>query len=206
MKRAVPNPLPQGPQHYWKQMVAFTRQGGFTITEIHKASSVRARSTIKSYVLFCAEQGHIELVGERPTEKNRTAGIYKVCNLRAEAPVQRRPDFTGERGRRCQQLWTAMRALRTFTVRDLAIAAATDTVDISEPTARTYVFALSKAGYLVEIGRRKQRGVQAHWKLMPGFNTGPLCPATTKHGTVVFDRNLGRVVNPNASETTGRAA
>lgn len=206
MKRAVPNPLPQGPQHYWSQMVALTRKGGFTITDIHKASSLRSRQTVKAYVTFCAEAGHVVAVDSQITSKNRLAFVYKVINLRAEAPVQRRESFTGDRGRRCQQLWTAMRALRTFTVRDLAIAAATDTIAVSEATARTYVTALMKAGYLVEIGHRRQRGVQAHWKLMPSFNTGPLAPATIERGSAVYDRNLSRVVNLNPSETTGRAA
>ena len=206
MKRAVPNPLPQGPQHYWSQMVALTRKGGFTITEIYKASAMRSRKTVKSYVTFCAEAGHIEKVGEATTSKNRAAFIYRVLNLRAEAPVQRRESFSGDRGRRCQQIWTAMRALRTFTIRDIAIAAATDTISVSEATTRTYVTALMKAGYLVEIGHRRQRGVQAHWKLMPSFNTGPLAPATIERGSAVYDRNLGRVVNLNVSETTGRAA
>jgi hypothetical protein len=206
MKRAVPNPLPQGPQHYWSQMVALTRKGGFTVTDIHKACALRSRNTVKAYVAFCAQAGHLEKIAEETTVKNRAAFIYRVRNLRAEAPVQRRDSFTGDRGRRCQQLWTAMRALRSFTVRDLAIAAATDTIAVPEATARTYVNALMKAGYLVEIGHRRQRGVQAHWKLMPAFNTGPLAPATVERGTAIYDRNLERVVNLNVSETTGRAA
>jgi hypothetical protein len=206
MKRAVPNPLPQGPLHYWSQMVAMSRKGGFTVTEIHKAASVRARSTIKAYVAFCAGQGHIEKIGERPTEKNRTANVYKVRDPRAAAPVQRRGAFADDRGRRCQQLWTAIRALRSFTVRDLAIAATTDTVPVPEKTARAYVHRLAAAGYLAEIGPRRRPGIPAHWRLLPAHNTGPLAPATLQQGTLLFDRNLGRAVNVTAPETTGRAA
>lgn len=206
MKRAIPNPLPQGPQHYWSQMVAMSRKGGFTITDIFKASSQRSRKTVKSYVTFCAQAGHVVAVASQLTSKNRLASVFKVVNPRADAPIQRRDSFTGDHGRRCQQLWTAMRALRLFTVRDLAIAAATDTIAVSEATARTYVRALAKAGYLVEVGHRRQRGVQAHWKLMPSFNTGPLAPAMVDHATAIFDRNLRKVVNLNAPEAAGRAA
>ncbi|SFD74132.1 hypothetical protein SAMN05428997_1488 [Bosea sp. CRIB-10] len=207
MKRTAPTAaLPRGPLHYWKEMVAMSRGSGFTITDVHKATNGRSRNTVKTYVLFCAEHGHIALVGDQPTVKNRRANIYKVCDLRAPAPVQRRADFADDRGRRAQQLWTAIRALRQFTIRELAVAASTDAVPVTQVRAREYVGVLAKAGYVVEVGQRAHPGLIARWRLMPAKNTGPKAPATLAGGTVLYDRNLDEAVNLNAPETTGRAA
>lgn len=206
MKRAEPTARPQGPQHYWAQMVALSRKGGFTITDIYKASSQRARSTVKDYVRFCFAEGHLLQVGEQPTVKNRQATLYKVRDPRLAAPIQRRADFEDDRGRRAQQLWTAMRALRVFTAQELAIAASTDAVPVPESTARGFLRLLAKAGYVAEVGTRTSRGQRAHWKLLPAFNTGPLAPARIESGTVLYDRNNGRSINLNAPETVGRAA
>lgn len=207
MKRTAPTAaLPRGPLHYWKQMVAMTRRGGFTITDVHKASNGRSRQTVKAYVLFCAEHGHIELIGGQPTVKNRSANLYRVRDLRAPAPVERRPDFADDRGRRAQQLWTAIRALRQFTIRELAVAASTDAVPVTPRRAREYVGTLASAGYLAEIGQRAHPGLIARWRLMPAFNTGPKAPATLAGGTVLYDRNLDQAVNLNRPEAAGRAA
>lgn len=206
MKRVLPNPLPRGPQHYWSEMVALSRKAGFTITDIHKASSGRSRKTIKSYILFCVERGHIEAIGERATEKNRAALVYKVRNPRAVAPIERRPNFADDRGRRAQQIWTAIRALRQFTIAELAVAASTDAVPVSPRRSREYVGTLARAGYVAEVGSRACPGQKAHWRLMPAKNTGPLAPALIERGTVLYDRNLQQAVNLNAPETVGRAA
>lgn len=206
MKRVLPSHGLKGPQHYWNAMVALSAKGGFTIADVHGLTNGCALRTVKAYVVFCANQGHALAIGERPTIKNRTATVYKVKDRRLPAPIQRRAGFENRQGRGRQQLWTAIRALKFFTVREIAIAATTSEVAVSEKLARGYVGVLAKAGYLAEIGRRTRSGQQAHWKLMPAFNTGPLAPATVERGTVVYDRNLGRSVNLNGSENVGRAA
>lgn len=206
MKRVSAPALPQGPQHYWSQMVALSRKGGFTITDIFKACSLRARKTVKDYVRYCAVQGFVTQVGERPTEKNRQAVVYKVVDPRRAAPIQRRPEFEDSRGRRAQQLWTAMRALRVFTAQELAIAASTDAVPVPETTARGFLRVLAKAGYVAEVGQRKGRGQRAHWKLLPAFNSGPQAPALIEGASVLYDRNNGHTVNLNEPDAARRAA
>jgi hypothetical protein len=206
MKRVLPSDGLSGPQHYWKMMVALSAKGGFTIADVHKLTNGCALRTVKAYVLFCARQQHALVVGQRPTIKNRAATIYKVRDHRLPAPIQRRASFEDSRGRGRQQLWTAIRALKLFTVRELAVAATTSEVPVSEKLARGYVGVLAKAGYLAEVGQRTRSGQQACWKLMPAFNTGPLSPATIEGGAVLYDRNLGRSVNLNSPEIVGRAA
>lgn len=206
MKRVLPSEGLAGPQHYWKMMVTLSSKGGFTIADVHKLTNGCALRTVKAYVTFCAKQGHALAIGERPTIKNRTATIYKVRDHRLPAPIQRRASFEDSRGRGRQQLWTAIRALKLFSVRELAIAATTSDVPVSEKLARGYVGVLAKAGYVAEVGHRTRSGQQARWKLMPAFNTGPLSPATIERGSVLYDRNLGRSVNLNDPQSVGRAA
>jgi hypothetical protein len=206
MKRVLPSDGLSGPQHYWKVMVALSAKGGFTIADVHGLTNACALRTVKAYVLFCAKQGHALAIGERPTIKNRTATIYQVKDRRLPAPIQRRAGFENRQGRGRQQLWTAIRALKLFTVRELSVAATTSDVAVSEKLARGYVGVLAKAGYVVEVGLRTRSGQQARWKLMPSFNTGPAAPATVERGAVLYDRNLGRSVNLNELGTTGRAA
>jgi hypothetical protein len=102
-----------------------------------------------------------------------------------------------------------MRALRSFSIAELAVAASTDVVVVGERRAREYVRELQKAGYVVEIGVRSRIGAPARWRLMPQANTGPKAPAVTKDGLV--DRNLAGPVNPNrrlrgSVAASGRAA
>jgi len=205
MKRVLPSAGLSGPQHYWKMMAELSAKGGFTVSDVHKLTNGRSRATVKSYVIFCAKQGFVEAIGERPTSVPPSI-IYKVRDRRMPAPVQRRANFASSQGRRCQQMWTAIRALKLFTIRELAVAATTSEIVVGEKRAREYVQLLLRAGYVAEIGQRTRRGQQARWKLMPACNTGPLAPATLERGAVLYDRNLGRAVNVTAPETAGRAA
>lgn len=196
--------LPQnltGPQHYWAEMVALSA-AGFTIGDIYGRTNGVTYDVVKKYVLFCAAAGAIERLGSRPGIAGRAVSIYGVVDLRAPAPVIRREDFANDRGRRAQQLWTAMRGLRSFSAAELAVAASTDDLAISARRAREYVKALAGHGYVAEIGARTCVGQTAQWRLLPQRNTGPRAPAITASGELL-DRNLLGPVNPNQ---TRRAA
>ncbi|PZU93087.1 MAG: hypothetical protein DI527_07510 [Chelatococcus sp.] len=206
MKRVLPAAGLQGPQHYWSVMVALSAKGGFTISDVHGRTNGCSLSTVKDYVRRCASLGHVEPVEERRSIKNRPVMVYRVVDGRVAAPIIRRESFADQRGRQSQQLWTAMRGLKLFTAREVAIAASTPEVPVSEKAARAFIGFLTKGGYLAETTQRTRPGQQARWKLLPAFNTGPLAPASTERGTVLFDRNLQKAVNLNAPEASGRAA
>ncbi|MCO4053436.1 MAG: hypothetical protein HEQ16_05175 [Bosea sp.] len=196
MKRHSPPSGLSSPQHYWAVMVELS-DARFSVADIHGRQNGASYGTVKKYVSACVEQGAIIKVAERLGIAGRMIALYRVVDRRMPAPIQRRPDFADDRGRRAQQLWTAMRALRSFTVIELAVAASTDTVQISARRAREFVKALEKAGYVAELGSRRLVGQTAHWRLLPNRNTGPLAPAITKAGLV--DRNLSGAVNLNRS-------
>lgn len=195
MKRCrLPDGL-TGPQHYWAEMIALSG-AGFTIGDIYGRTNGVTYDVVKKYVLFCAAGGAIMRLGSRDGVAGRSVAIYGVADLRAAAPIMRRKDFADDRGRRAQQLWTAMRGLRSFTCPELAVAASTDDLAISAGRARKYVKELARHGYVAEIGTRARIGQTAQWRLLPGRNTGPRAPAITARGELI-DRNLPGPVNPN---------
>lgn len=92
-------------------------------------------------------------------------------------------------------LWTAIRALKTFTSRELAVAASTEEHAVTEWTAKSYVKMLLAAGYLtVTTPGHSHR--PAAYRLKPSMNTGPLAPKILR-AKLVFD--------PNRNEVFGQA-
>jgi hypothetical protein len=213
MKRHSPPVALRGPQHYWAVMCRLTLgQGAFTLREVFGYTNGVAPRTVKLYIQRCHRMGAISVVDIGTSASGGEVYRYAVLTPDSEAPILRRATFADDRGRRAQQLWTAMRALRHFAITELAVAASTDDLVIDQRRTREYVRALATAGYVVEIGTRARVGLPARWRLMPQANTGPKAPAITKDGLV--DRNLSGPVNPNRrlrgslddSEPRGRAA
>ena len=204
MKRVLPSIHPEKPPHYWAVMRDLTVQaGGFTVRDVHDRTNGPSRQTVKEYVRRCRKLGVIAPVGSRDVGSHHPAVIYAARLDILDAPVMRRADYAADRGRRVQQLWQAMRLMSVFTLPELVATASTDEVEIKDSVARSYVRALAKAGWLVEMTRRSRVGQVATWRLLPARNTGPLAPADTKSGIV--DRNVGRIA-PEPLRTIGRAA
>ena len=92
-------------------------------------------------------------------------------------------------------MWNALRATRGFlTTIELAVAASTDTVQVSRSAATRYLNALDCAGYLTTAYRLRQT---ACYRLAPLYNTGPKAPALVGRKGL-FDFN--RAVNVTASQ------
>lgn len=182
--------LPRGPEHYWRMMTALTRSaGGFTITDIWQLTNSRKRQTIKHYIHVCRDEGHLEALGEDANG----AVSYRVVNLNQSAPVIRRPNYAGVRGRIQQQLWTAMRGLSQFTIRELAVEASTDDIEVKIRAAKDFVKALTEAGFLTVIRPSRRLHQRGLFRLKPSMDTGPLAPAILKTRFIV-DRNRKDIV------------
>lgn len=180
---------PGGPQAYWDAMRRLTaRAGSFTTRDLAERFADRSENTTACYVHACVREGYLDVVGELPA--STPAGRpFKRFAVKVTAPLDapfekfdRRPQLGGGQ----QQMWTVMRALPSFTSRDLAVHASTDEVTISAETARVYCWRLRKAGYLLELGRT---GRWLVLRLKPGMNVGPKPPAIIDAGSVVADRN-----------------
>ena len=188
--------LPRGPEHYWRMMCELTRKaGGFTISDIWGLSNGRSRKTIKCYVHACRDVSAIEPSAETADK----AVVWRVVNLNAPAPVMRRPDYQDRRGRVQQQIWTTIRSLPQFTIRELAVEASTDVVRVPEGQAKDYLAALLKAGYIDTIRPSRKLIEPGIFRLKLGMGTGPLAPAILK-ARFVFDRNTNKPVGAAKAE------
>jgi hypothetical protein len=185
-----------GPQHVWTAARELSALGTFTIRTLHGLTNGVARSSVKALVFAWTRQGAVERVqtSDRPFAPTlfRVAPGFRDFAL---APVVRRSAYADERGRRQEQLWTAMRTLPRFTIPELAFAASTDDRPIGADIARSYVGRLLKAGLVIALqpyakgAPGRSPGAQAGvYRLKPSANTGPRAPRFLKGG-VVFDPN-----------------
>jgi hypothetical protein len=106
--------------------------------------------------------------------------LWKVkpgCDRAAPAP----------RGRSAgENLWTAIRGLRSFTPTDIAAHASTDLVQVATADAQAYCRVLLAGGYLkVERKASPPRKQEAIYRLI--LNTGPRPPRHARVSAVVDD-------------------
>jgi len=188
-----------GPQHLWNIARLHFDGRPFSVRDLHGFSNGVAVSTVKKIIADWVKQGAAEAL---PYQNGRTKNgmwlpaFYKLKADKADAPVMRRHDFTGDRGRRQQQLWTAMRTLPQFGIPELAFAASTEDLFIGNGIARSYVGRLLKAGVLLSLlpyskGKKGAFGQGADaglYRLKPSANTGPKALRILKDGSI-FDPN-----------------
>lgn len=177
---------PHGPAHYWKIMCGLRT---FTAADVHGRRNGASRGSVIRYVRACSEAGYCERIGERASRKGRPMPLYRMADVRRLTA----PTFHVEtdRGRRQQQLWNAVRSLKSFTAKELAITASTDSIPVSLPMACQYCARLAVAGYLwIEQERRPKR-----YRANPARMTGPLAPSFRRNSGAGVDRNLRRAVN-----------
>ncbi|TMV09849.1 hypothetical protein FGK63_01910 [Ruegeria sediminis] len=145
-------------------------------------------------VQFCKDRigdwillGYVEELPERRGNKKQ----FKITGKSGMPPATDRDgNRIREEGSPEGNMWRAIRMLRTFSPRDVAMHANTETVPVAEAEAVEYCRVLAKGGYLrIEVkaiaGRRP-----ATYRLMR--NTGPLPPRVTRI-RAIRDDNLGQV-------------
>lgn len=183
---------PHGPAHYWKVM---RELGRFTAADVHGRSNGASRGAVIRYVRACAEAGYCYRVAEQTSRKGRPMPVYRMADVRRLTA----PTFhvESDRGRRQQQLWNAVRALKSFTAKELSITASTDSVPVSLAMSCQYCARLAGAGYLwIEQERQPKR-----YRVNPARITGPLAPSFHRNSGSGVDRNLRQAVNLNNPET-----
>lgn len=162
------------------------RLGTFTYAEVGAQAHISKDVAVPLVRQWVADK-RCELVEEGGKGKG-AAHVFRVLVRRV------RP---GRPGSALQNLWNAMRGLRSFTPTDLAAHACTDLLEVSKDTARAYCQTLLRAGYLkVERtaipGRR-----EAIYRLIR--NSGPR-PPQERRVRAVFDENVGKVVHVEGGE------
>lgn len=118
-------------------------------------------------------------------EKVTTRGAkLRVKVAHRQAPTSLWPEF--------QNLWNAMRAMKTFTFDELVFAATTDDVKIPTKLARDYFYRLRDHGYIVANQRPVGPDMAVIYRLVPAKNTGALAPVLVElivPQPILFDRN-----------------
>jgi hypothetical protein len=96
-----------------------------------------------------------------------------------------------------QQMWRAIRILKTFTI-DTLIASISTKTKVTVTNTQAYVSALYKAGYLT-AAKPANPSQRTTYKLKPTKNTGPK-PPRLYHVKNLYDPNLNQVVWTNQED------
>lgn len=91
-----------------------------------------------------------------------------------------------------QNMWTAMRQLKSFSPRDLAAQATTEETEVTLETAQDYCRSLLGAGYLGVARKAVPGKTEAIYRLVK--NTGPRAPREKRVRAVVDDNTEQTIV------------
>lgn len=158
-------------------------------------------STVKSYIKRLLTAGFIEIDSTEKLNGCATRNTYQLIDdVGVIAPKINKDGKLVTQGSGRKNLWRTMKILSSFSYRELAIAASTEDVTISEREAKVYVSACLKAGYLAitQMSDRKQ-GRIAKYRFIPSRNTGPK-PLQIQKSKNIFDPNLNKVVWSKSQE------
>ena len=153
----------------------------FTVKDVDVRLEV---ASIRDYLKALVNSGHLQC---------HKSLLPKGCDLFAlvndtghDAPRVRKDGSPVTQGQGRQQMWNAMRILKTFRPIDLAFNATTDSHLVAESEAKSYCSILCRAGYLVIRPQGRYMLVQSMW-------TGPH-PPQVQRTKQVYDPNLQRVI------------
>lgn len=179
-------PKPRGRDAVW---ATIRKQRTFTYRSLQDATDI-PKKTIQDYLRgleaagIIARQGGTDAAGAVTFTLARDKGVH--------APRVRKDGTDVEQGRATEAMWTAMRLLKQFTSRDLAIHASTADAPVSEIHAKDYCKYLAQAKYL-RIVTPGRPGTLAVFQFVRF--TGPKAPMIQRVKQV-FDPNTGEVIWP----------
>lgn len=148
----------------------------FSIVDIARAVDL-GESTVGDYIRGLARGGYLEKRGEH---------YVMINDVGVDAPRVRKDGARVTQGIGREQLWNTMRILKMFTVSQLAFNSSTDDHKVMESEAKSYCFALCRAGYLSKISPNHYALIFTKW-------SGPKSPQIQKTKQV-YDANLKKVV------------
>lgn len=163
---------------------------GFTVWSVQDtAVPLVGFDATRDYIRELVKAGYVcQVAGSESKHGNGNLKTRPVFDL--VKPQFEPPQLTSSRqGLGVLAMWRAMKVMSAgFNLKALVAAASMPGVmTVTVGTAKSYVAALTRAGYLVPLSPPKP-GHATHWRLVR--NTGPHAPAITRRKTV-FDRNTG---------------
>ncbi|GEO82298.1 hypothetical protein ROR02_24290 [Pararhodospirillum oryzae] len=179
--------VPRGRQGIWETLRALTAGGASaSLPEILDGSAEAHKSTIRTY-LRC-----LEAAGIVAREEGDGVRYRLLRDPGPEAPRLRRDGSPAQHSLGTEQMWRVLRMASALDARELAVTASTEEHPVALDTARAYLRALDRAGYLavVEPGRPGHKVGTGHLTVYRLINnTGPL-PPQIQRIKAVWDQNL----------------
>ena len=163
------------------------RLKSFTVRELWMESTLKLDS-VREYVAGLKSAGYVAAqVSDAPFVPFKTqATVYTlVRDVGIEAPRVRKDGTLVTQGQGTANMWRTMRILGTFSARELAVSASTETCVIKEDTAAKYLRHLHDAGYL--------HNIKGRYRFLPSMHTGPK-PPMIQRVKRVWDQNLKKVM------------
>lgn len=193
-------PLLRGQEHFWRCIRVLGRDGNaFSASALRAMSDEPRIETVTTYLRRLTTAGLLRVEG---TARNATTRkherLYVLVREQDEPPVLTKDGGLAPRQTSAQQaMWNVMRGplgRQGFTFADLVAWGSTEDVSIKEWTAKSFIQALSAAGYLLQLdpGGPRRRAV---WRLRPAMNSGPKPPMILV-AKLVYDQNRGKVAGP----------
>jgi len=158
---------------------AIRRMGTFTVREL-RDETLLGIDSVRDYVAGLHAAQFIDRV---LTGGPVTYSLIK--DIGQDAPRVRKDGTPVTQGQGRENMWQAMRMMRAFTAKELAIHARTPGCHVEESTAEDYSRHLWHAGYL----RREPDG---SYLMLPTAYTGPRAPMIQRT-KVVWDPNQNKI-------------
>lgn len=156
----------------------------FNIKDLRDETVMKIDS-VREYVIGLEAAGYVERIPPKELRQGAAACWRLIRDVGIDAPRVRKDGSPVTQGKGRENMWKAMRVLRTFTVRDLTVHARTPDCDVKESTAEEYARHLCYAGYL-------HRHEDGSYTMLPSAYTGPKAPMIQRT-KVVWDPNTNKV-------------
>lgn len=169
--------------------------GRFQAALVEDAAHPAGRGAVQSYVEGLCKAGFIRALESAPFRRT----TWEVVKRQAQAPMLDRKGNALKPALGTLAMWRAMKVRKVFNADEIAADATQGGVSCSRGTAKSYLAALLRCGYL-KVDVKSKPGTLARLRLV--MDTGPLAPAITR-AKVVFDRNTGAMALLDTAQEVG---
>lgn len=159
----------------------------FTVNSLVDATGAAAK-TVRDYLRCLKAGGVVREKGDHGYELIKDCGHHAPRLKPDGSPVTQ--------GAGVENMWRSMRMLPQFDAREIAAHSTTDSVTVSDETARAYIGMLLKTGYLRVITKAVPNKRMATYRLIR--NSGPK-PPQIQRVKQVYDPNTSEVYLPEGS-------
>ena len=170
----------------------------FSVVEIMTLSGQRD-DTALSYLLALEKAGYVSACGEAPLalRRRREFRCFRLIrDIGVDAPRVKADGSPAEENAGHEQMWRAVKILKEFDFRELAVAASTEKHPVAPDEAQSYGRFLKLGGYFVVVRPARRGNVHSapeRLRFIHSRNTGPRAPLVTREKSVM-DGNSGAVV------------